>query len=128
VVCCLKQRFHIHSMPYVNATKKMENVRAWFHMSAPCSDWYKFWIQPSDSSVQAGFLKKNRSEGCPKHMDVAYAYHVYGILVLSRGWKTCKLTSVILNVRLCMWQNERLNPEFYDSVVKFWIHLSNSSV
>jgi len=36
--------------------------------------------------------------------------------------------SVILYGRLHMWQNGRLNPEFYGPVVKIWIEPSHSSV
>ena len=85
--------YTVNSKHYMNPIKngKHVNVRAWFHMrdcmwfpnatkrTPPCSDWYEcesdgqiyifmtwfvtVWIQPSDSSVQAGFPKKNRSQG-----------------------------------------------------------------
>jgi len=58
-------------IPYVGL--RFQNATKWI---TPCSNWceldgsihifmtwvIQFWIQHSDSSVQAGFLKKNRSE------------------------------------------------------------------
>ena len=63
-------------IPYVRLSMQLLNETK---RTAPCSDWcecesddwitnvttrvVQFWIQPSDSNVQAGFPKKNRSEG-----------------------------------------------------------------
>ena len=84
-------------MQFPNATKRI----------TPCSNWcecewlnpyfydsgHKFWIQPSDWSVQAGFPRKigqnmrwvSETHGYHNVIyTVAYAFHMYGISVLSR--------------------------------------------
>jgi len=68
-----------------NCTKKWKtcNVWAWFYMY-DCvwqNEWLnpEFWIQPSDLSVQSGFPKVRRWEGCQKQIDIAFGCCIYGI-------------------------------------------------
>ena len=91
----------------------------------PCNDWCEldgwiyifpiqditFWIQPSDSSVQAGFPKKNRWQSergvQNKWISPGHIPHIWNLaLQIRQKWKTCKCTSMRLYrsiyVRLCI--------------------------
>ena len=136
-------------MWFLNVTKRI----------TPCIDWceldgwnhifmtqvIKFWIQLSNSSVQWGFPKKNRSEG-EKHMDTTmshmlpqwcihmlhYTYCVYGILVLRRdsicGMRNVNLTKngnhawFYMSNCVC---DKRMGHKILDSIIQFeWGRLS----
>jgi len=93
---------------YANPTKNITHLNGLFHIAIG-ENWIvefrglrikviNFWIQPSDSSIQAGLTKKKylrRWEGCPKHMDT--------IVPCSDWWELDCWIQNFTNQRLNFW-------------------------